>query len=376
MIPRKKLIVGATATIFGAGVVCSLLAHASHPPAAPQKVDAIPVTQTVAITRDVPVWVNAIGTIQADNTITVHSRVDGQLEKLGFKEGQPVHEGQLLAELDPLPFDAQVHQAEANRAKDAASLSTAQVNLTRYKALQQHGAASGQTAEDLQGQVNALLATVKADDAALEYAKLQRSYATLKSPITGRAGLRNVDVGNIVHASDANGIVVLTQESPITAVFGIGQDEVQNLQGSGGQKVAVEAYSRDGTTKLADGELSAIDNLVDVSTGQAKAKASFTNADGKLFPGELVSLRMRSHIDSQVVTVPSSALQYGQKGTYLFVTASNNTVSRRQVSTGTTDGSDVVITKGLLAGEPVVVSGQFRLQDGSLVRPDVVQGAH
>ncbi len=329
--------------------------------------DSVPVTAKPAEKRDLPIHLTGIGSVQPLNVVNVKSQIDGPLQRVDFIEGQNVHAGDLLAQIDPRPFEVQLKQAQAIRAKDAAQLASAGIDLTRYTKLSSLGAAPSQNVDTFKAQVAALNASIMADEAAIETAQLQLGYTTIVSPIDGRVGLRQVDPGTLVHASDANGIVTVTQMKPIAVIFTLSQDRLPDVLAVAGHKAAVTVSTRDGTRTLAKGELLVVDSQVDPSSGQVKLKAVFDNEDGLLWPGEFISARLLIRSEYGAVVVPSSAIQRGQKGTYVYVVKPDQTAELRPVEIGAVVDGMSAVTKNLSHGETVVLDGQSRLSPGSKV---------
>ena len=330
-----------------------------------------PVSVTTAKTRiaDVPVTIDAVGTVQALNTVTIRTQVDGRLIRLAFTEGQDVKKGDLIAEIDPVLYKAQYDQAVAKKAQDEANLANARLDLARYERLVVGNFASKQQYATQKALVAQLEAQVRADQAAIENSRATLDYATIRSPIDGRAGIRLVDVGNILHASDQTGIVVITQLKPIYVVFTLPQQSlpaVQKAQGEG--RARVNALGPDNAAVLETGELSVIDNQIDQQTGTVRLKATFANADLGLWPGQFVNVRLTLDTIKQAVVAPSQAVQRGPNGAFVYLLGEDGAAHMRQVTTGRQDEAIVVVTKGLDAGETVIVSGFSRLTDGGKVR--------
>lgn len=329
---------------------------------------AIPVVAASVTTRDMPVYLRGLGTVIAFNTVTVKSRVDGELVKVNFREGQEVRTGELLAQIDPRPFQVQLHQAEANQAKDQAQLADAKVNLERFTDLYQQGVIAKQQLDSQTALVGQLEGSVGADKAQVENARLQLAYSRITSPIGGRIGLRLVDPGNIVHANDTNGMLVITQMQPIAVVFTLPEDYVPAvLQHMRKGDLQVEAYSRDDKTKIATGKLLTIDNVIDPSTGTNKLKAVFENTERLLWPNQFVNMRLLLDIKKNATTVPVAALQTGNQGQFVFVVKPDKTVEVRQVKVGFTEANTAAVDQGLQPGELVVTDGQDKLQPNSRV---------
>jgi membrane fusion protein, multidrug efflux system len=333
-------------------------APASPPP-------AIPVEIATAARSDMPVYLTGLGNVQAFNTVTVRSRVDGELQKVAYTEGQAVKPGDLLAQIDPRPFQAQLDQAIAKQAQDTAQLTSARLNLQRFQALVTKEFATRQSVDDQTALVGQLEATVKGDQAAVENARVQLGYTTITSPLTGRTGIRLVDQGNIVHATDTGGLVVITQLQPISVVFTLPEAEVPALQADMARgTVAAIALSQDGDHELDRGTVALLDNLIDQTTGTIRLKATFPNAHDALWPGQFVKVRVLLRTDADVVTVPSSAVQHAPDGLFAYVVKPDQTVERRDVSVGDEGDGRSEITKGLAPGEQVVSAGQYRVQPG------------
>ncbi len=328
----------------------------------------VPVLAEPVATRDVPVYLRGLGSVSAFNTVTVKARVDGQITKINFREGQEVNQGDLLVEIDPRPYDVQLHTAEANLAKDEATLADAKLNLTRYTDLYKQGIVSQQQYNTQQSLVGQLQGSISADQAAIENAKLQLVYSRITSPIGGRIGLRLVDIGNIVHASDPNGLLVITQLHPIAVLFTLPEDYIpQVLQHMRKGQLEVDAYSRDDRTKLASGKLLTLNNEIDPTTGTNKFKAVFQNEDRVLWPNQFVNIRLLLEIKQNAITVPLAAIQRGNQGTFTYVVKPDNTVEPRVVKVGVTEGNLASIESGLQPGEMVVTDGQDKLQPGAKV---------
>ena len=328
----------------------------------------VPVLAEPVATRDVPVYLRGLGSVSAFNTVTVKARVDGQITKINFREGQEVKQGDLLVQIDPRPYDVQLHTAEANLAKDEATLADAKLNLARYTELWKDGVISQQQYNTQQSLVGQIQGSIGADQAAIENAKLQLVYSRITSPIGGRIGLRMVDVGNIVHATDQNGLVVITQLHPIAVLFTLPEDYIQQvLQHMRKGQLEVDAYTRDDRTKLASGKLLTLNNEIDPTTGTNKFKAVFQNEDRVLWPNQFVNIRLLLETRQNAITVPAAAIQRGNQGTFAYVVKPDNTVEPRVVKVGVTEGSLASIESGLQPGELVVTDGQDKLQPGAKV---------
>ena len=331
---------------------------------------AVPVVAGTALQKDVPIYLDGLGTIQALNTVTVRARVDGQLEKLGFKEGDEVKAGDLVAQIDPAPFLASLEQANARQRQDEVQLSNARTDLQRYGELIQKKVISQQQFDTQKALVAQLEATVRNDQAAVTSAQVQLDYTRITSPINGRTGFNLVDAGNLVRASDQNGIVVITQLRPISLVFTLPEQTLvdihreQEAQGS----LTVVAVARDNTTRLAEGKLSVIDNQIDVTTGSIRLKAEFPNEKNELWPGQFINARLLLTTRKGGVVVPASVIQRGPDGSYAYVIKDDLTVEMRPVKVAQVESGEALIEQGLNAGERVVVDGQYKLQPGATVK--------
>jgi len=330
----------------------------------------IPVVASVAELGDIPIYLSGLGTVVPMRTVIVRSRVDGELVRVNFAEGQYVKEGDLLAQVDPRPFQVQLDQAEGQLTKDQALLANARIDLERYRTLFQQDSIAKQQVDTQAALVQQYEGTVRTDRAVADNARLQLSYARITAPISGRLGLRQVDPGNIVHAADANGLVVITEVQPVTVVFTLPQDNLPAVMQrvKSNAKLAVEAWDRGFRVKLASGELLTVDNVIDITTGTVKLKAKFTNADLALFPNQFVNARMLLDTRKGVITLPGAALQRGSQGSFVYVVKEDNTVSVRPVKVGSGDGERVAVESGVAAGERVVVDGMDRLREGARVQ--------
>jgi multidrug efflux system membrane fusion protein len=328
-----------------------------------------PVAVATARSRDFDVTLDALGTVTPRASVTVRSRVDGQLARVLFREGDMVKAGQLLAEIDPRTFEVQLAQANAQLAKDRALLANARTDLERYRTLLAQDSIARQQVDTQESLVRQSEATIAADQALVDSAALTLSYTRVGAPIAGRLGLRQVDAGNMIHASDANGLVLLTQLSPIDVVFSLPEANLPAVMRRmrSGEPVAVEARSRDQSTTLASGRLLTVDNSIDTSTGTVKLKAEFANADQSLFPNQFVNVRMRVDTLKDAVVVPTAAIQRGTQGTFVYVVGAGNVVALRVVRTGPADGESTVVQSGVAAGDVVVVDGVDRLREGQAV---------
>jgi multidrug efflux system membrane fusion protein len=329
----------------------------------------VPVAAVPAKLGDMNQYISAIGTVTAYNTVTIKSRVDGALDKVNFTEGQIVKAGDLLAEIDPRPYQVQLEQAEGTLAKDVASLQNAKVLLARDKELYDQKVLARQDLDNQEAAVGQYAGSIESDKGAVDNAKLQLTYSRITSPITGRVGLRLVDAGNIIHATDATGFAVITQLQPIAVDFSIPEDDLPSLQTAmkADPQLPVEAYDRDFKHKLAAGKLLTTDNQIDQSTGTIKLKASFLNGDNALFPNQFVNARLLVNTIQNAILIPAAGLQRSQQGAFVYVVKPDQTVEMRSVTVGATQGDVIAIDKGLAAGDRVVTDGVDKLQQGSHV---------
>jgi multidrug efflux system membrane fusion protein len=330
---------------------------------------ATPVVAVPAATADVDVYLGALGTVTPLRTVTVRSRVEGQLLRVAFEEGQVVKEGQVLAEIDPRPFQVQLLQAEGQMARDRALLENARLDLERYRTLFEQDSIAKQQVDTQAALVRQYEGAVKVDQSQIDNARLQLAYARITAPISGRAGLRLVDPGNIVRAGDANGIVVITQLAPTSVVFTVPQDNLPAVMKrmQSGDRPPVEAWDRELKTRLATGTLASVDNLVDPATGTVKLKAQFANDESALFPNQFVNVRMKLDTVRDATVVPAAAIQRGSQGMFVYVVQPDQTVKLRPVRLGPVDGPRQAIAEGLAPGDLVVSDGMDRLRDGAQV---------
>jgi len=367
----------------------------------------VPVVVATAQRGDLPVYLNGLGTVTAFNTVTVRSRVDGQIVKINFTEGQFVHAGDALVEIDPRPYQVQLEQAQGALAKDQAQRKDAEVNFERYKLLYQEGVIPKQQLDTQGAQVGEFDGAIQTDIATIDNAKLQIVYSHITAPISGRVGLRLVDIGNIIHATDTTGLLVITQLQPISVIFSLPQDQLPQVMAKlhGGSQLPVDAYDRDDTAKIATGKLVTIDNQIDTTTGTYKLKSIFNNEDNSLFPNQFVNMHLLVDTKKNLVIVPAAAIQRGPQGTYVYAVSSGNpasnasgannkneankgnssnngsagsntgsTVSIRTVTIAQTTGNNVGLSAGINPGDVVVIDGQDKLQDGSKVAPSTSPG--
>jgi membrane fusion protein, multidrug efflux system len=343
--------------------------------AEPTKEEAAPPPQLTPVVAGtvksgpVPIYLRGVGTVIAFNNVVVRSQITGPLTKIDFQQGQTVHKGDPLAEIDPRPYQAQLDQAIANRDRDKALVDNAQANLDRYLPLQAKGFATGQLVDTQKTTVAQLEATVKADEAVIESARVNLSYTRLNAPIDGVTGIRQIDEGNIIHPTDANGLVDVTQIQPISLIFTLPETtfvEIQQQMAKGPVKVL--AYSQDDKTKLDEGELLLIDNQINQTTGTIRLRATFPNAKRLLWPGELVNARLLLRVEPDGLTVSAGAVQQGPNGSYVYVIQPDQSVALRPVQITQISGGQALIESGLKANEVVVVDGQYRLQPGTRVR--------
>jgi len=368
----RRLIGGAAIFVLVATAVFLCLRVEKHVPQAAAQTagQAIPVTAGTVAVEDVPVFLHGIGTVQAYNSVAIKSRVDGQIVKADFKEGQNVKEGDLLFQIDPRSYQAALGQAQATKQKDEANLAGAQADLERYEKLLTPGWQTRQSYDQQKAQVAQLQASIKGDEAQIDAAKINLGYTEIRSPIDGRLGARLVDKGNIVHASDNTALVMITELKPIFVSFTLPQETLDDIHENNQQApLVVRAYSGDGKKQLAEGKLTLIDNMIDQATGTIHLKARFDNEDERLWPGEFVSLRVVLATRRGVTTVPQQTIQQGPNGHYAYVIKPDNTVERRDVEVASIQDGIAVVTKGLAANERVVVDGQFRLTEGARVNP-------
>ncbi len=339
-------------------------AKASGPP------PAVPVGVAAVQQRDFPVYLTGLGSVQAFNTVSLKTRIDGQITQVNFQEGQDVTQGELLIQIDPRPYEVALATAQANLQRDEAQLQNAKVQYERMKALYSGGVIAKQDLDTQEASFGQYEGTIAADKAAIDSAKLNLVYTRITSPINGRIGLRQVDIGNYVQASSTTPMAVITQLHPIAIIFTLPEDQLQEVRQRMKQgTLEVDVYSRDDQTKLSTGKLLTIDNQIDQTTGTARYKAVFENPDNNLWPNQFVNVHLLLETRKNALTIPASAIQRGPQGTFTYLVDSNNTVQVRPVQVALTQGTTVVIGSGLEAGERVVTDGQEKLQAGSRVAP-------
>jgi multidrug efflux system membrane fusion protein len=354
--------------VSGAVVTWRHMSAQAQQAAAKQPPPPLPVTVARVVRKDVAVYLEALGTVQALNTIAIRTQVDGKLQSVNYIEGQEVRQGDTLAIIDPRPFQAALDQAVAKKAQDQAMLVAAEKDLVRFKTLVARHFETQQNVDTQQAKVDQLKASIDADQAAIEGAQTQFSYTTITAPIDGKVGFRQVDAGNIVHASDATPLTVLTQVRPSVAVFTLPQKNLTDIyEATLRGPVQVLAYDQDNVRQLASGVLLLIDNQIDQTTSTIRLKAKFPNDDSRLWPGQFVRVRILAETSKGAVTIPTAAVQRGPLGQYTWVVKDNDTVEQRPVETTMISTDISIATKGLSEGERVVINGQYRLQQGTRV---------
>jgi len=371
---RARLIAAAAAALLVVfGGWHWLKGKPAPPPKAPP---AIPVDVATVKRADVPVYLEGLGTVQAFYTDTITARVDGQIQKVAFKEGQEVKKGDLLVQIDPRPYQAALGIAIATRDKDRAMLANAHRDMERYSELAPEDLASKQTVDTQKALIGQLAAQLKGDEAAIDNARTQLDYTTITSPIDGRTGIRLVDPGNIVHAADTTGMVVVTQLEPISIIFTLPEEAFEQLSAALHRgPVTATALSRDDKEELDHGTVELIDNQIDQTTGTIRVKVILPNKQRRLWPGQFVNVRVMTQMQHQVLTIPASALERGPDGQFTYVVQADSTIKVAPLSVGEQSGDIVVIEKGLQAGDKVVASNQYRLQPGSRIRANSAKGA-
>jgi multidrug efflux system membrane fusion protein len=359
--------------IFALSVLCASFSGCTSAESKQQKTQAagqhpVPVAVAKVDRQDVPVYLTGLGSVTAFYTANIKSRVDGQIMRVNFQEGQIVKEGDLLIVIDPRPYQVQLEQMQAQLFKDQASLRDAQLNLQRYTTLIPSGSIAQQQVDTQKSLVDQLDGQVRTDQAQIDNAKLQIVYSNITSPFTGRVGLRQVDPGNIVHATDTNPMLILTQLQPIAVIFTLPEDQLPTVaQHMKNSTLMVEAYSRDNQTKLATGKLMTIDNQIDPTTGTAKLKAVFDNKDNQLWPNQFVNANLLLETRKNSTVLPTAAILRGPQGTFVYAVKPDKTVEARTVTIALTQGNTTVVTSGLNPGDTVVTDGQDKLQTGSTI---------
>jgi len=349
-------------------------APAASPAASASKLAVVSVAAAKRV--DYPVFIDGLGQVQAENTVTVRTRVDGQIVKIAFAEGQMVDAGDLLAKIDARPFQAALNQAKAKQDQDQATLANARLDLVRYSTLAKQSFATQQQLDTQNALVNQLIAQEAADAAAIDAAQVQLDYTTISAPIGGRVGFRLVDQGNIVNAAQQTGIVTIAQIEPISVVFTAPQDDLPRISAAlAAGAPPIEARTSDGATLLATGKLAVIDNQVDVTSGTFRLKGEFDNKDHRLWPGQAVATRLRVEVEKDALTIPDRAVQRGPNGRFVYVVGSDNRALTRPVTLAHEDADVAIVAKGLSEGEKVVTDGQFGLQPGARVAVDAASGA-
>jgi membrane fusion protein, multidrug efflux system len=366
--------VGAYVVRVGSGNAQS---KSSSSPGQAGRTPPAPVVVTAARTSDVAVYLGGLGSVTPLNTVTVHTRVDGELTKVLFQEGQRVNAGDLLAEIDPRPFQAQLTQAQGQLARDEALLRNARVDLDRYRTLVAENSAPTQQLDTQVELVHQFEGTVETDRGQIDNVKLQLIYCRITAPLSGRLGLRLVDPGNIVHATDQNGLVVITQLEPIAVVFTIPEDSLPPVLAKlgAGEKLPVDAWDREQKQRLASGTLLTVDNQIDPTTGTVRLKAVFPNTDGRLFPSQFVNAHLRLDVKRGATVVPAAAIQQSAQGAFVYVVKPDHSVTVRPVKVGVTESDNAAIDSGLAPAEMVVVDGAERLREGSQVALQDAGGA-
>src|SRR5260221_11078600 len=374
---RRKIVIVAAVLIVGLGGVFAFMhAFASKNSAAPPASPPVPIVAGVVAQHDVPIYLTGVGTVIAYNTDVVRAQIQGQIVSINFTEGQKVHTGDLLAQIDPRPYQAQIDQFTANLDRDQAQLQNAQANLARYTPLLSRGYPTPQLADTQKAQVAQPQAAVKADQALIEAANVQLSYTRLSSPIDGVTGIRQIDVGNIISPANTNGVVFVTQLEPMSLIFTLPETDLPLIQQQEQQKsagpLAVLAYSQDNTIKLDQGTLGLVNNEILQTTGSIQLKANFPNTTHRLWPGELVNARLLPNTRHDGLTVPASVVQQGPQGAYAYVVNPDSSVAIRPIKVAQISDGQALIDSGLKANEQVVVDGQYKLQPGTHVT--VLQG--
>lgn len=365
---KKSVLLVLAALILVGAVIWLLRGHTSVEARDNGPPPAVPVTAEAAKVQDVPVYLRGLGTVQAFNTSVIKAQVNGMLVATPVQEGQEVHQGEIVAQIDPRPYRAALDQANAQRAEDVAQLQSAQLDLRRYQDLAKRQFAPVQQVDDQQATVNKLQAAIQADTAAVETARINLDYCTIRAPINGRIGFYQTEIGNLIQTASQTGIVTITQDKPISVVFTLAEAQLPRIQKAMAKGVLpVVAYASDDKTKLGDGQLLTPNNAIDISTGTISLKATFPNANDALWPGEFVNARLLVDTLRQAVTVPVPAIQHGPDGLFVYVVMPDDTVATQSVQLAYQDDSTAVVSKGLQGGQSVVVTGQARLAPGTRV---------
>ncbi|WP_197034948.1 efflux RND transporter periplasmic adaptor subunit [Herbaspirillum sp. RV1423] len=375
MIPKRSTLLISAAVIVVLGGAAWSLMHRTDAVAAPNpqasQSPAVSVTTVQVQERDIPLYLSGVGTVTANASVTVKARIDGQLDKVGFIEGQDVKAGQLLAQIDPRALRAQLEQTQAQQAKDQAQLINAKIDLQRYTTLRQQDAATQQQLDTQKALVAQLEAAVKTDEAQISYAKVQLGYTTINAPISGRVGARLVDPGNIVHAADANGLVVINQIDPITVLFTLPEDAVPAInraQLDNRKSLKVTAFARtNNDDPLATGQLILLNNQIDTTSGTVQLKARFANPRHTLWPGQYVNVNLQMDDHAMALTLPAAAIQRNQNGTYVYIVKADETAAIQPVKVARIQDGIAVIAKGLEQSQRVVLDGQYKLKPGSRI---------
>jgi len=362
-----KLLVGCAGIALAVFLIYRLRASATEPREAPAP-RAVPVQVATVEKRDLPIWLEGLGSVSAWQQVTVHTQVDGRLDAVLFNEGQIVHRGDVLAQIDPRPFQVQLQQAEGALARDRAQLHAGQLDLVRFKTLAERKLIAPQQADDQAGTVGQAEGSVQVDLAAIRSARLNIEYARIRAPLDGVVGVRLVDAGNIVHASDTTGLVIITQLDPAAVLFTLPQDELPRIVAARQKgSVPVEAWSRDGLARLGVGTLEVVDNQINASTSTLRLKARLANPDGQLWPNEFVKARLLVDTKHDALVVPGAAVQRGPQGTFVYVVGADQTAQMKPVEVELVTGDVAVLRSGVVAGDSVVVEGQRQLRPGSRV---------